>query len=55
MDFVLEYMKKHDIPLTRENYLAIDRPGVDPSKPLPAELEAEMPDEIQFRPGTKER
>lgn len=49
MDFVVEYLKKIGQQLTRKNYLALDRPGVDPSKPLPAELEAELPAEIQLK------
>lgn len=48
VDFVLQFMRANHIPLTRENYLAIDRPGVDPSEPLEGELEAELPEQLQF-------
>lgn len=46
MDYVLEYMKQHNIPLTRENYLEINYMG-SPPDPMPAELEAEIPDEVK--------
>ena len=46
MNIVLDYMKKHNIPLTRENYLAIAYFG-DPPDELDAEGEAEIPEEIQ--------
>lgn len=48
-DIVLEYMKEEGIPLTRENYIGINWMGdiEDPSKVLPAELEAELP--VQFQ------
>lgn len=39
-------MKKHNIPLTKENYLAIAYFG-DPPEHLSAEEEAEIPQEIQ--------
>lgn len=46
VDYVLEYMKQHNIPLTRENYLEINYMG-NPPDPMPAELEAEIPDEVK--------
>ena len=46
MSIVLDYMKKHKIPLTRENYLKIAYLG-DPPEELGAEEEAEIPDEIR--------
>lgn len=46
MSIVLDYMKKHNIPLTRENYLQIAYLG-DPPEELGAEEEAEIPEEIQ--------
>jgi hypothetical protein len=48
MDELLEYMKKNNIPLTRENYIGLNWAGdLDPAKPLDAELEADLPKEIQ--------
>jgi hypothetical protein len=52
MDIVLEHMKKHNIPLTRENYLALAYLG-DPPDELGAEEEAEIPDEV-MNPGQSE-
>jgi len=49
VDYVKKYMEKNDIPLTRESYIKLNWPGVDPKKPLPAELEAELPEEFQNR------
>ena len=47
-DYVLDYMKKNDIPMTRKNYIELNWMGqADPNQPLPAELEAEMPEELQ--------
>lgn len=43
---VLEYMKKNNIPLTRENYLNINYMG-NPPEELGAEQEFEIPEEIQ--------
>ena len=50
IDHVIDYMKKNDIPVTRENYIEINWMGeVDPKQPLPAELEAEMPEALQIK------
>lgn len=47
-DFTLQYMKDHKIPVTRENYVELNWVGrYDGSKPLPAELEAELPEELK--------
>lgn len=46
MSIVLDYMKKHNIPLTRENYLIVAYLG-NPPEHLGAEEEAEIPEEIQ--------
>ena len=46
MNIVLDYLKKHNIPLTRENYLAIAH-LVDPPGQLGAEEEAGISEEIQ--------
>jgi len=53
MDYVLDYLKKADIPVTRKNYVGLNWPGADYDKPLPAELEAEIPEELQH-PDFKE-
>jgi len=45
VSIVLDYMKKHNIPLTRENYLEIAYLG-DPPEELGAEEEAEIPHEV---------
>lgn len=46
MDHVLEYMKKHGVPLTRDNYLAVAYMG-NPPEELDAEEEAALPAQIQ--------
>jgi len=45
-DIVLDKMKQENIPLTRENYLALAYLG-NPPEELGAEEEAELPEEIQ--------
>jgi hypothetical protein len=51
-DIVLQYMKKHELPLNRQTYVSLAFAGEqDPSKPLDAELEAEIPEEFQMKPG----
>ena len=48
MDYVIEYMKSKNIPVNRKNYIDVNWLGQwDHNKPLPAELEAEMPEELQ--------
>lgn len=48
-DYTLEYLQKHNIPVTRENYIAINWMGDYPGdQPLPAELEASLPTELQW-------
>ena len=46
MDGVLRFMKQHDIPLTRENYMDVAYLG-NPPKELSAEEEAELPEQFQ--------
>ena len=56
MDHILKYMEKHQVPLNRQNYVAINWMGdADPSKPLPAELEASLPKEFQIRNEREEQ
>jgi hypothetical protein len=48
-DPIIEYMKENDIPVTRDNYIGLNWLGdYDPSEPLPAELEADLPEELQI-------
>jgi hypothetical protein len=47
LNHLLDYMRAHNIPLTRENYLAINWPEGAPD-PMPAELEAEIPPEFRL-------
>jgi hypothetical protein len=54
MDYTLQYMKENDIPITRANYIALNWMGdYDPAQPLPAELEAELPEELENDEGEK--
>ena len=47
MDYVKQYLEKTGVPVTRKNYVGTNWPGADYDKPLPAELEAEIPEELQ--------
>jgi hypothetical protein len=49
MDHVLDYMKKNNLPLTREKYLEMAYLGNPPAE-LDAEEEAELPREFQKNP-----
>jgi hypothetical protein len=53
-DYTLEYLKKHDIPVTRENYVLLNWLGDVAPDNLPAELEAELPKELQSNTKEKE-
>ena len=53
MDYVLDWLKENNIPATRRSYVGLNWPGADYDKPLPAELEAEIPEELQH-PDFKE-
>jgi hypothetical protein len=46
-DIGFEKMKRDNIPMTRENYLALAYLGDPPQEPLDAELEAELPEVFQ--------
>jgi hypothetical protein len=53
---MVEWLKKHNIAVTRRNYLTVAYLG-DPPAELSAEEEAELPEEIQlpeFRSPEKE-
>jgi hypothetical protein len=45
-DLVLEWMRKHDVPLTRENWLILAYFGTPPAE-ISAEVNAEMPEMFQ--------
>jgi hypothetical protein len=48
-DSIVAYLKKLNIPVTRENYIAVNWMGDYPAdEPLPAELEASLPKELQW-------
>jgi uncharacterized lipoprotein YmbA len=50
IDYVLNYLKKNNIPVTRQSYIEYNWLGqYDWRKPLPAELEAELPKELQLK------
>lgn len=42
-DYVLEWMKEHNVPLTRENYLHINYLGQE----IPPGAEENLPEELQ--------
>jgi hypothetical protein len=46
-DPILVWMRKHGIPVTRANYLALDYLG-NPPEEIGPEIEAELPREIQL-------
>lgn len=49
-DYVLDYLKENNLPVTRENYINVNWMGdYDPAEPLPAELEASLPEELQLK------
>jgi hypothetical protein len=48
-DLVVGYLKKLGLPVTRENYIGLNWCGdYQWDKPLPAELEASLPEELQL-------
>jgi hypothetical protein len=49
-DCVIALMRRYDIPVTRENYLDLAYAGVEIPHPWPAELEAELPPQLQDWP-----
>jgi hypothetical protein len=46
IDPAVEYLDKHGVPITRENYLNVAYLG-DPPKELGAEQEAALPEELR--------
>lgn len=53
-DPIVEYLKKNGIPVTRHNYIGLNWMGdFDPDEELPAELEADLPEELQWKPTRK--
>ena len=51
LDPVLLELQRLGTPPTRETYLALAYPDADPSRPLPAEQESELPREFQLSPA----
>ena len=51
MDHVLEYMKKHDVPMTRDKYLEYAYFGNPPAE-LSAEEESLLPEQFQKKEDT---
>jgi hypothetical protein len=51
MDCVLEWMKKNDVPFTRNNYIELAYMGDVPD--LDAESESMLPPEIQQKPNAR--
>ena len=49
-DGIVEWLRKNNIPVTREHYFdaAWLTPDWDWNLPLPAEMEAELPEEVRF-------
>jgi hypothetical protein len=48
-DSVIEFMKRHNIPMTRENYLDVAYMG-NPPEVLDAEEEYNLPEQFQLKP-----
>jgi hypothetical protein len=48
-DYVIEFMRQHNIPMTRENYLEIAFMGSPPEE-LDAEAEFDLPEQFQLNP-----
>jgi len=48
MDYVLDFMKRHDVPMTRDNYLAIAYMGDPPE--LDPEADLDLPEQFQLNP-----
>jgi hypothetical protein len=46
-DGTIRLLRKHGIPVTRENYLRLSFMGNPPEEPLDGELESELPRELQ--------
>jgi hypothetical protein len=46
-NYTIEWMKKHRVPLTKENYVHIDSLGQISADELDGEAEADLPREIQ--------
>ena len=48
-DPIVEYLKQLNLPVTRQNYISINWCGeYQWDKPLPPELEASLPEELQI-------
>jgi hypothetical protein len=50
MDAIIKYLEKLGLPITRDNYVLLNWVGdADPKQPLPAELEASLPKNLQLK------
>lgn len=50
-DSIVETLKRLGLPVDRDHYVSLNWCGdYDPKKPLPAELEASLPEELQLSP-----
>ncbi len=47
-DHLIALMIKRGVPVNRQNYLELENPGADWTKPLDPELEAQLPEELQL-------
>jgi hypothetical protein len=50
-DYVKEFLEKSGTPVTRKSYIDLNwaNTGYDSNKMLPAELEADLPEELQIK------
>lgn len=54
-DPIVVYLRENNIPVTRANYLGLAYFGdVDPEVELDAELEADLPEQLQLHMGEDE-
>ena len=53
-DPILKALQTMGLPVTRENYLALMDPMLDPDEPLDAEIEGSLPLDLQFEPGQED-
>ena len=49
---VVDDLERHGLPVNRATYLSVTNPEMDPTQPLDAEDEAELPHALQLHPGT---
>lgn len=49
-DLILQILQKQGTPVTRESYLALSIPDANPAEFQGAEIEADLPPDLRFRP-----